>query len=164
MSISDVMVVMKEGVLQQMGAPQEIYDRPVNLFVAMFLGTPQIAVFDGRIENGALYIGEDKVINIRKIDGNSFENAAVTVAVRPEGFIPDPAGPLHMKLKLLEVMGRDTSAVIYNEAQKSENVSAIISGDTVVDTAAKEMLFSLKTGKVHLFDTSTGNRIPFKSV
>ena len=50
MSISDMIVVMKEGVVQQIGKPQEVYDNPANLFVARFLGTQQITVFDGEIK------------------------------------------------------------------------------------------------------------------
>ena len=56
MSISDLIVVMKDGILQQIGRPQEVYDEPVNMFVAKFLGTPQINMFDGRVSGGALYI------------------------------------------------------------------------------------------------------------
>ena len=52
MSISDRIVVMKAGVVQQTGKPQEVYDDPVNLFVAKFLGTPPINVFQGKIKNG----------------------------------------------------------------------------------------------------------------
>ena len=62
MSISDEIVVMKEGVVQQTGRPQAVYDDPANLFVAKFLGTPPINLFDGRIENEWLYIGQDRVL------------------------------------------------------------------------------------------------------
>ncbi len=58
MSISDMIVVMKLGVVQQIGAPQDVYDNPSNLFVAKFLGTPPINVFKGYVEDGKLYIGE----------------------------------------------------------------------------------------------------------
>jgi len=58
MSISDMIVVMKLGVVQQIGAPQNVYDNPTNLFVAKFLGTPPINVFKGYVEDGKLYIGE----------------------------------------------------------------------------------------------------------
>ena len=63
MSISDRIVVMKAGVVQQIGKPQEVYDAPVNLFVARFLGTPPINVFEGRVADGALYIGNDRVLD-----------------------------------------------------------------------------------------------------
>ena len=61
MSISDIIVVMKLGVVQQVGKPQEIYDDPTNLFVAKFLGTPPINVFHGYIKDGELYIGGEPI-------------------------------------------------------------------------------------------------------
>ena len=61
MSISDVIVVMKNGVLQQIGKPQDVYDSPKNLFVAKFLGTPPINVFKGKAQGGKIYIGEEAV-------------------------------------------------------------------------------------------------------
>jgi multiple sugar transport system ATP-binding protein len=57
MSISDMIVVMKLGVVQQIGKPQDIYDSPANLFVAKFLGTPPINVFDGYVSGGKLMLG-----------------------------------------------------------------------------------------------------------
>lgn len=64
MSISDYIVVMKLGVMQQMDEPQKVYDNPVNLFVAKFLGTPPINVFNATISNGVVYIGEEAVEEI----------------------------------------------------------------------------------------------------
>ncbi|MCH5171528.1 MAG: ABC transporter ATP-binding protein [Erysipelotrichales bacterium] len=62
MSISDFIVVMKFGEIQQIGKPQDVYDEPANLFVAKFLGSPAINVFDGEIKNDKLYVN-DKVVN-----------------------------------------------------------------------------------------------------
>ncbi len=56
MSISDTIVVMKLGVIQQIGAPQYVYDEPANLFVAKFLGNPPINTFEGEIKDGKLYV------------------------------------------------------------------------------------------------------------
>ena len=64
MSISDLIVVMKDGVVHQIGKPQEVYENPVNLFVAKFLGTPPINVFSGRVKDQELYIGEDAVLKV----------------------------------------------------------------------------------------------------
>ena len=66
MSISDVIVVMNFGVIQQIDEPQKVYDEPVNLFVAKFLGSPAINIFDGEIKDGKLYVAgevfdDDKV-------------------------------------------------------------------------------------------------------
>ena len=67
MSISDLIVVMKQGVIQQIGKPQEVYDDPVNLFVAKFLGTPPINVFKGEVKDGKLYIGEDVLLPVKNV-------------------------------------------------------------------------------------------------
>ena len=62
MSISDRIVVMKDGLVQQIGAPQTVYDDPCNLFVATFLGTPPIHVFDAEVKAEQLYIGGAAVL------------------------------------------------------------------------------------------------------
>ena len=106
MSISDMIVVMKDGVVQQIGKPQDVYDSPVNLFVAKFLGTPPINVFEGQIRGGSLYIGENAVLLTPGIS-----DQPVSVGIRPEGFIPDEKGSLCCQLGGMEVMGRDISVV-----------------------------------------------------
>jgi multiple sugar transport system ATP-binding protein len=64
MSISDMIVVMKKGVVQQIGEPQKVYDDPENLFVAKFLGTPPINVFNGHIADEKLFIGDSAVLDV----------------------------------------------------------------------------------------------------
>ena len=157
MSISDLIIVMKEGVVHQIGKPQDVYDDPVNLFVAQFLGTPQINTFKGRVENGWLYIGEDKVL---KTTGVSDQK--VYVGVRPEGFILDENGPLHCRLSAVEVMGRDTSVVSFNDNMTGVSIRSIISAENKVDTSSKEVRFSLKPYKVHLFSMEDEKRLYFE--
>ncbi len=70
MSICDSIVVMKKGRIMQHGAPQEVYDHPQNLFVAKFLGTPQINVFKGQIRDGGLFIGKDRVMDVNATAAN----------------------------------------------------------------------------------------------
>lgn len=89
MSISDLIVVMKDGVVQQIGKPQAVYDSPANLFVAKFLGTPPINVFDGEVKGGQLYIGGEAVLTVPGVADQS-----VTAAIRPEGFILSETGAL----------------------------------------------------------------------
>jgi multiple sugar transport system ATP-binding protein len=157
MSISDMIVVMKLGVVQQVGKPQEIYDNPVNLFVAKFLGTPPINVFKGRVEDGNLFIGDTKVLEVKGVD-----NRDVTVAVRPEGFVLDENGPLVCELSNLEVMGRDVSVVSRNKASLNPIIRSIINSDNSVDTTSTTVSFSLKTHKTFLFDAETEERIYFE--
>ncbi|MBR1659808.1 MAG: 6-phosphofructokinase, partial [Oscillospiraceae bacterium] len=102
MSISDLIVVMKEGVIQQIDKPQAVYDNPINLFVAKFLGTPPINVFEGRVKGGRLFIGEDDILPTKGV-----KDQPVWVGIRPEGFVLDNNGPLRCRLSRVEVMGRD---------------------------------------------------------
>ena len=154
MSISDMIVVMRDGIVQQTGAPQEIYDNPRNLFVAKFLGTPPINVFNGEIKGGKLYVGNNAVLNVQ-----GASDRKVIVGIRPEGFIPDANGPLVCKLSNVEVMGRDVSIVCGHEAQTSPVVRAIVDADHKINPAADHVRFSLKPHKVFLFDAQTELRI-----
>ncbi len=158
MSISDRIVVMKEGVVQQTGKPQEVYDSPANLFVAKFLGTPPINVFGGKVKDGMLYLGEDAVL-----DASGVPDQEVTVGIRPEGFVPDENGPMHCGLSRVEVMGRDVSIVAVHPALESESgiLRAIISAEAMTEPGASSVRFSLKPNKVFLFDRAAGERIFF---
>ena len=154
MSISDMIVVMRDGVVQQTGAPQEIYDNPRNLFVAKFLGTPPINVFNGEIKGGKLYVGSQAVLNVQ-----GASDRKVVIGIRPEGFIPDANGPLVCDISNVEVMGRDVSIVCKHEAQTSAVVRAIVDADHKIAQDAKQVRFSLKPHKVFLFDAQTEVRI-----
>lgn len=158
MSISDVIVVMKDGVIQQIGKPQEVYDNPENLFVAKFLGTPPINIFDGCIRDGRLYIGESAVLELENVSDRE-----VTVGIRPEGFVPEENGPLRCTLRGVEVMGRDITVVSEHPASRNPGIRSIISAENRVDITAAAVSFSLKPNKVFLFDPETGERLPFRA-
>ena len=157
MSISDVIVVMKLGVLQQIGKPQDVYDDPTNLFVAKFLGTPPINVFTGKVENEKLYIGEDAVMNVKGV-----ADQKVTVAIRPEGFDLNEKGAFVCELSNVEVMGRDVSIVSRHEASLNPVIRSIINADNKVDITAATVAYQLKPHKVFLFDAETEERIYFE--
>ena len=158
MSISDIIVVMKLGVVQQVGKPQDIYDDPINLFVAKFLGTPPINVFNGRIENGKLLLGEDVVMDAPL---EAYEGKDVIVGIRPEGFSIDENGPLVCELSNVEVMGRDVSIVSRHSASANPIIRSIINADNKLDTTATTVKYNLKKHKVFLFDAETEERIYF---
>ncbi len=157
MSISDLIVVMKLGVVQQVGKPQEIYDNPTNLFVAKFLGTPPINVFKGVVKGEKLYIGDAAVLDVKGVrDGN------VTAAVRPEGFVLDNSGALECELSNVEVMGRDVSIVSRHAESLNPVVRSIIDADNNIDVTAKSVRYALKPHKVFLFDDQSEERLYFE--
>jgi multiple sugar transport system ATP-binding protein len=161
MSISDMIVVMKEGVVNQIGKPQEVYDNPVNLFVAKFLGTPPINVFDGVVKGGDLYIGEDKILNKDYV--KDLKDQEVYVGIRPEGFVLDEdlsgrQGTLKAELKAIEVMGRDTSVVFKHSASGTQS-RAIVTADNSIDPLMKEIRFSVNPKKVFVFAKDSEERL-----
>lgn len=155
MSISDMIVVMKDGVVQQIGKPQEVYDLPVNLFVSRFLGTPPINVFAGRVREGKVYIGEDAILGAR-----GAADREVYVGIRPEGFVLDEGGPLRCRLRTVEVLGRDTSVVSEHEGCESGTLRSIIPSGSKVDEDHDEYVsFSVRPERAHIFDADSGERI-----
>lgn len=146
MSISDMIVVMKLGVVQQIGKPQDVYDSPANLFVAKFLGTPPINVFEGEVKDGKVYIGDDAIL-----DAPGIEDEDVYVGIRPEGFVLNEKGALTCNLKSVEVMGRDVSIVSSNAHATSPIIRSIIDATSVVDTTKDTVRFDIKPNKVFIF-------------
>ncbi len=157
MSISDMIVVMKLGVVQQTGRPQDVYDDPTNLFVAKFLGTPPINVFNGAVKGGKVYIGEEAVMDVPGVADQD-----VVIGIRPEGFELDPNGALTCKLNNVEVMGRDVSIVSTNDASVNPVIRSIIDADNKVDLAAAEVKYNIKPHKIFLFNKETEERIRFE--
>ena len=154
MSISDYIVVMKLGLVQQIGKPQDVYDSPVNLFVAKFLGTPPINVFNGKVQGEKVYIGEDCVA-----DAKGISDKEVFVGIRPEGFILSNNGAFKVKLMNIEVMGRDVSIVSTNENSVNPIIRSIIDADNKIDEEQEEVRFDIKANKIFIFDKETEERI-----
>jgi multiple sugar transport system ATP-binding protein len=157
MSISDLIVVMKLGVVQQIGKPQEVYDNPTNLFVAKFLGTPPINVFSGEIKDGKIYIGEDAVMEVKDV-----QDQEVIIGIRPEGFNLEENGPFQCKLENVEVMGRDVSVVSTNAASLNPVIRSIINSDNKVNEESDVVRYSIKPHKMFVFNKETEERIYFE--
>ena len=159
MSISDLIVVMKDGVIHQVGKPQDVYDDPADLFVAKFLGTPPINIFRARIQEGYLYIGDEKIL-----ETSGIADREVIAAIRPEGFELNENGALSCNLQRVEVMGRDVSVVCTHDACENVTIRAIISADNHIDISSAVVRFDIKPHKLHIFDAQTQQRIYIKSL
>lgn len=157
MSISDLIIVMKDGVVHQIGKPQEVYDNPINQFVAKFLGTPPINIFKGEVKENKLYIGKDVIFNISGVSDQE-----VTVGIRPEGFILKEDGALCCGLNRVEVMGRDISVVSENDACEETAIRSIISSESKVNLESPIVRFDIKPNKIYLFNKETEERIHFE--
>ena len=160
MSISDEIVVMKLGVMQQIDPPQEVYNNPANLFVAQFLGTPPINVFKGKIDGREVKIGDDVVMTLEK-DGGQRD---IYVAIRPEGFIiakEGEKGILHADMEMVQVLGRDVSIVAKKEECTKPTFKIIVAAEEAESISGK-VCVKIKPNKIFLFDGETEERIRVK--
>ncbi len=152
MSISDEIVVMKLGVVQQQGVPQDVYNKPVNKFVAKFLGTPPINMFDGQIKDHKLMIG-DEVID--KVD---FDDQEVEIGIRPEGFIiVDGAnkGAFSFEVEAVEFIGRDKSIIGRHINCQKPTFRILIDASIQGIEVGKIIKADIKPNKRFIFDKVT---------
>lgn len=149
MSITDSIVLMKDGVLQQKEAPQEMYRKPANQFVASFMGTPPMGFMNGKVENGKILIGS------LTLGDTEATNGEVIVGVRPEAWRLSQSEGVNATVTMVEVIGRDTLMTVDIEGQK---VRCLIDSDNEVKVSDLVKL-TVKPQSIHLFDAASGHRL-----
>ncbi len=128
MSITDTIVLMKDGVLQQKEAPQEMYRKPANQFVASFMGTPPMGFLTGKVENHKIMIGSSVLSEMEAADGE------VIIGVRPESWRLSEHEGMDATVTMVEVIGRDTLMTVEVEGQK---IRCLIDSDYEVKVSDK---------------------------
>ncbi len=152
MSISDEIVVMKLGLEQQRDKPQEVYNNPKNLFVAQFLGTPPINVFNGRIANKKLLIGDDEIMDA------DLPDQEVYVGIRPEGFkVTSKGGVFNVRVDQIETLGRDISIICAHPNCISASFKIILDADEKVSVG--NIKLGVKKNKCFVFAHDSEERI-----
>ena len=152
MTMADKIVVMQGGRVEQIGAPLDLYDRPANLFVAGFIGSPSMNFLKGTVQNGAFRFG-DMMLPLPPGPGGS-DGMAVTYGVRPEHWRLDDAGVASI-VRLVEPTGSETQVVAEIGGQRvicafRERVSA---------RPGETLHISPDVMHTHLFDPSSGMRM-----
>lgn len=156
MSISDKIVLMKDGFLQQEDNPQELYDDPANLFVANFLGNPPINNLNGYIKDGD-FVLEDNSGKIRIDNPNAKEGQAVVLGIRAESVVisQDEDHDFEAIVKQRYTMGKEELAFLNIGNQ---TIRVYLSSDFDIKQGEKVFL-KLKNKGIFLFDKETGARI-----
>ena len=159
MTMGDRVAVMKLGVLQQVDTPLALYDKPANLFVAGFIGSPQMNLMEGTAVEGAAKIGEYQVpvdpTAAKKMQGK------VTVGVRPEAWriVSESEGGLPVKVTVVEELGAD--AFVYGTSGVEgtpHDVIVRINGRQSVQKG-ETIYVTTDPNQVHVFDTESGERL-----
>ena len=155
MSISDRIVLMKAGVLQQNDLPQRLYNEPANQFVADFLGTPPINNLPGHVEDGAFVTADGKARCALALVSGIENGRKVNLSVRSESFVLDPDGPMACEVTRVYQMGKEEMAYLrFGEC----DFRAYIDSDEGLKKGDSVCL-SLKKRGVFVFDLETGERI-----
>lgn len=155
LSISDRIVLMRSGVLQQNDLPQRLYNEPANQFVADFLGNPPINNIPGTIQNG-LFVTEDGKAEAKLPMLEGVENGRkVNFSVRSESFVLDEKGPIACEVTRMYQMGKEEMAYL---RMGGHDFRAYIDADAGLK-AGDHVRLGLKKRGVFLFDRETGERI-----
>ena len=150
MGIADLIVVMRDGMIQQAGSPEEVYRFPDNIFTARFLGYPEINLVSGSVRSGKLYCGSDLLF-----DSMALEDQDVIIGIRPEDLELREDGVIVCRYSRSEIQGKDR--ILVCEYHGAVLKSILPTGFEEVSEG--EVRFSCKKEKLMLFSPETGNRI-----
>jgi multiple sugar transport system ATP-binding protein len=156
MTMADKIVVMRDGRVEQIGAPLDLYDNPVNTFVAGFIGSPAMNFVHGRIEagpNGAVFAADGGArlpLGERQVE----PGRTVTYGIRPEHIDIGPGG-VPARVSVLEPTGSETQ--VFAKVGK-DSLDAVVK-DRIGAQPGEEVSFMIDTRRVHLFDRETGRRL-----
>jgi multiple sugar transport system ATP-binding protein len=159
MTMGDRVAVLRDGLLQQCDTPRAMYEKPANVFVAGFIGSPAMNLVEAPIADGGVLVGGAVVpidrAALAKADGNT-----VTVGIRPEAFQPSESGTgVAVNVTLVEELGADAFA--YGTAKVNDkDVDVIVRVDPSKTPAKGETLhLTPRTHDIHVFSSTTGERL-----
>ena len=162
MTMGDRVAVLKDGILQQVGAPSYIYDNPANVFVAGFIGSPAMNLLEVGVQGDTMEFGSAHVPLRREAAGAAHQSGdAVTVGVRPEDMeLVGQGQGLRTEINLVESLGAD--AYVYGVAKLGDSEHHVIARVDGRTPPQKGDLvdFAPKPEHVHVFSTATGERLP----
>ena len=172
MTLGDRIVIMKDGVVQQVGTPQEVFDSPANIFVAGFIGVPQMNFYEGellrdasgkyavKVENAVIELSADKQA---RLAANGVAGGPVTVGVRPEhiSLDGDPSKMIHGTVDVSEMMG--SSVHLHIKACGKDGVIIVPTLDMGNKSYSmnSQIAFTFKGDVAHVFDPETGKNLEF---
>jgi multiple sugar transport system ATP-binding protein len=159
LTMGDRIAVMRGGVLQQVGAPRELYSCPQNVFVAGFIGSPAMNIFPARVVEGGVQVGVT-VVPVER-DALTDADAEVSVGVRPEDLVIGGSGGagLPVVVDLVEELGADGYIYTHGESEgRRVDLVARVSGAEYPRLGDK-LTLAAKPGRVHVFHAHTGERL-----
>ena len=151
MTLADRLAVINNGIIEQLGTPIEIYNNPKSLFVAGFIGSPQMNFIDGELKNKTLFAEGFEIKNVQ-----SDFNGEITLGIRPEHMSQSDSGLINLSVELVEQLGSDN--LIYGELKNKKDFFYRCPGNQLVEKGSKISL-NINDNNYYVFDKSSGNRV-----
>ena len=167
MTMASRIVIMKDGLIQQVGTPKEVYDYPINVFVGGFIGSPAMNFFTGKLADTGVILGDNLLRlpeeKLKQLHVGGYKNKEIIMGIRPEHFKFTPTNQVNeMKINILidvaELMGAEIN--IYSQIN-DENFVARIDSQADVSVGDAIPLF-IDMEKIHFFDKESEMRITFE--
>lgn len=166
MTLGDRIVVMKDGFVQQIGTPQEVFDHPANLFVSGFIGTPQMNYFDAKlvIKNGSYFVDvDDQEFELSKekqdrLKAKGVKEQDITLGVRPDHMVLADKG-IKAKVDVSELMG--TSVHLHVTALSRDVIAIVPTEGRKVELAGQEIHLSFSGNVANLFSKEDEKNLEF---
>ncbi|TCL02127.1 ABC transporter ATP-binding protein [Sodalis ligni] len=155
MTMADRIVVLREGKIEQTGAPLELYDRPANAFVAGFIGSPSMNLFAGRLDNAGWVVTDDGIRLPLQEMPRQPAGLRVLYGIRPQHFELQQPGGLHAQVNVVEPTGSETQIMLNIGDQKA----TALFHDRIMARPGETLSLLPDTRRVHLFDDKSGLRL-----
>jgi len=157
MTMADVIVVMRDGIVEQVGRPLDLYDRPANVFVASFIGSPAMNLLSGTIEaDGRFAMADGTKLPVDAAKASAAQGRSVVYGIRPEHFVPATGeGAISATIKMIEPTGSETHIV----AMVGSAQVTVLLRDRIDARIGDVIKLDIKPGVTQLFDNADGKRI-----
>ena len=161
MTLADRIVVMRDGHIEQVGTPMQVFNHPANTFVATFIGSPPMNLLPGRVSGGAVHMADGSAVALPpRLEGRAREGQEVILGIRPDDISPvghglsqdGPGAELALTVDLAEPLGMES--LIYTRIAGQE-VQAKLYGPRLVEPG-EALTFRLALDRAHIFDAATG--------
>ncbi len=164
MTMASRIVVMKDGVIQQVGAPKEVYNEPNNVFVGGFIGSPAMNFMTGTLQNGRFQIGEQTLTvpesQLKRL--KDYEGKELIMGIRPEHITNEaalieasPGSVIDAYIDVAELMGSET--FLYSKIADNDLIARVDANTNIQN--GETVKLALDMDKVHFFDVQTEERI-----
>jgi multiple sugar transport system ATP-binding protein len=155
MTMADRIVVLHDGVVEQAGPPLELYDRPANLFVASFLGSPSMNFIAGRLTAEGSFVSEDGAVTVSPRKTPARPGAEAICGFRPEAVVLDPDSPLRLTVALTEPTGAETH--VFGRMGGVDVIAVLRERVTLAEGV--DIGVSVPSDQLHIFDAASKVRL-----